>query len=305
MSLTVFGTGALGCWMAGRLSAAGADVTVVGTWTAALEAIRGRGIEVIEPGARLTGRPAAARLGEPLRAAEFVLVLVKSHQTAHVAAPAVRAASPEGRIVTLQNGLGNREALVAAGGGDRVRAGTVVVGARLLQPAVVSSLPGAVTLEGSGDPAMERLCAAMRGAGIAAGLADDLQPELWRKLAVNCAINPLSALRGVPNGALLDDPEARAIMAAAAGEVEAVAGARGIPLRGAAAAAFEVAGRTGGNRSSMLQDLDRGARTEIEALCGAVVREARRLGLPAPVNERLWREVRAREGARPTAAAGA
>lgn len=304
MRAAVFGTGALGCWVAARLAAHGTSVTVVGTWKEGLDTIRRDGIRVDEPRGRLHARPEAARLGAPLAPCDFVLVLVKAHQTASVATAAAAAATPEGRIVTLQNGLGNREALRAADSAHRVRAGVVVAGVRLVEPAVVAALPGSVTLEG-GDPAMARLCALMAAAGFDARLADDIEPELWRKVAVNCAINPLSALRNVPNGALLDDPATRAMLVAAATEVEAVAAARGISLRGAAEAAVEVARGTAGNRSSMLQDLDRGACTEIDSLCGAVVREARRLGVPVPVNERLWREVLALEAARAAARASA
>jgi 2-dehydropantoate 2-reductase len=94
-------------------------------------------------------------------------------------------------------------------------------------------------------------------------------------------------------------------MAAAAREVGDVAAASGIDLRAdPAELAFEVAAATAGNRSSMLQDLDRGAPTEIDAMCGAVVREGRRLGMATRVNERLWRAVREREG-RPLPAAAA
>lgn len=295
MNAAVFGTGALGCWMAARLAASGHGVTVVGTWTEGLDAIRRDGILVTEPGRRLEGRPAVARLGVPLTPADFVLVLVKAHQTAAIAAAAAAAAARDGRIVTLQNGLGNREALQQADAHGRVRVGLVVAGVRLERPGVVAALPGTVTLEGGGDPSMARLCALLVDAGLDARLVDDIERELWRKLAVNCAINPLSAVRKLSNGALLEDRETRALMVAAAKEVEAVAAARGIAIDGAGAAAESVARRTAGNRSSMLQDLDRGARTEIDALCGAVVREARRLGLEAPVNERLWREVRALE----------
>lgn len=296
MNVTVFGTGALGSWLAARLSAAGTPVTVVGTWTEGLDAIRRHGIDVKEPGRRFRAWPAAARLGAAAPAADFVLVVAKAHQTASLAPAAAAAARAEGRIVTLQNGLGNREALREADALGRVRAGVVVAGVRLERPGSVSALPGAVTLEG-GDPSMERLCALMAAAGLDARLSDDIDAELWRKLAVNCAINPLSALRNVPNGELLADAATRATLMAAAEEVAAVAAARGVSVPDAAAAAVTVAAGTAGNRSSMLQDLDRGARTEIDALCGAVVAEARRVGLAAPVNERLWREVRALEGA--------
>jgi 2-dehydropantoate 2-reductase len=186
-----------------------------------------------------------------------------------------------------------------------VRAGIVVAGVRLLAPAVVSAWPATVTLGDPDDAAVGGLAAMLQRAGIAVRRVPDIEPELWKKLAVNCAINPLTALRGVPNGALLEDPDTRALMVAAASEVAAVAAARGLLIEDAAGAALEVAGATAGNRSSMLQGMERAAPTEIDALCGAVVREARKLGVAVPVNERLWREVRAREAAASAAAAHA
>jgi 2-dehydropantoate 2-reductase len=293
-SILVLGTGALGCWFAARLAHAGERVTVAGTWAEGLAAIARDGIRVQEPEREFTARCAVARVTGPLPQVPVVLVLVKSHQTASIAPAAARAAAPDGRIVTLQNGVGNRELLQRHGGGERVRAGIVVAGVRLLAPAVVSAWPATVTLGDPGDPALNDLAQALQRAGITVRRVDDIEPELWKKLAVNCAINPLTALRGVPNGALLEQADTRALMTAAADEVAAVAAARGTPIADAAGAALEIARVTAGNRSSMLQDLERGARTEIDALSGAVVREGRRLGVAVPVNERLWRDVLAR-----------
>jgi 2-dehydropantoate 2-reductase len=119
---------------------------------------------------------------------------------------------------------------------------------------------------------------------------------VWLKLAANCAINPLSALLRVPNGRLIEDAAARATLAAVAREVGAVAAALGIRLADdPAAAAEEVARLTAHNRSSMLQDVERGVATEIDVLNGAVVREAERLGVAVPENRRLLAAVHALE----------
>jgi 2-dehydropantoate 2-reductase len=114
-------------------------------------------------------------------------------------------------------------------------------------------------------------------------------------LAINAAINPLTALLDVPNGELLLSPHALAIMTEAAGETAAVAEARGIrlPYDDPGAAAAEVAGRTASNHSSMLQDIRRGAPTEIDAICGAIANEGESLGVWTPVNRVLWHLVRA------------
>jgi 2-dehydropantoate 2-reductase len=125
----------------------------------------------------------------------------------------------------------------------------------------------------------------------------NLQSLTWGKLAINCAINPLTALLRVPNGELLNRPEALSLMDSAANEVAAVAGAKGIklPFANVAQRAREVAYATASNRSSMFQDILRGAPTEVDAINGAVVREGHSLNVPTPTNEKLWRSVKTLE----------
>ncbi len=267
-------------------------------------AVAARGITVEEDGKTWTASVAAAVLDDRLGPADVVLVLVKSTQTASVATSAVKALAPHGLAVTLQNGLGNREtlevALASTGLGDSaVVVGVATLGATLLEPGHVRAFPGTVTLGSSASTSerVERLAALLRAASFATDVSPEIDRLIWRKLAVNCAINPLTALMGVPNGALLDAPPARDTLAAAAREVAAVAAARGIDLGvDAAVMAMDVARRTAANRSSMLQDLDRGSATEIDALCGAVAREGCRLGIPTPVNASLWEQIKRREG---------
>jgi len=292
--IVVLGTGALGCLFGARLAQAGARVTLVGTWPEALAVVATRGIRVDDPGESALARVASARLDQPLTPADFVLVLVKSHQTLGIAAAAAAAVAPRGLIVTLQNGLGNREALESAAGQQRVAVGVVTAGATLLAPGHVRAQPGNVALGSTAATRrrLSRFATLLRRAGFETQLSDDIERLVWRKLAVNCAINPLSVVRAAANGALLPRAEDRELLAQAAREVAAVARARGVDLHvDAARLAWDVAARTADNRSSMLQDVDRDAPTEIDALNGAVVREGRRLGVPTPVNEWLCAEV--------------
>jgi 2-dehydropantoate 2-reductase len=228
---------------------------------------------------------------------ELVLVLVKSHQTEAIAPAAARAAGPFGFIVTLQNGLGNRELLERAAGRGRVGVGVTLAGATLLRPGEVRGHLAMITLGDDGAGRAARVCTLFREAGLDTQVEPNIDRVVWRKLAVNCALNPLSALEGVTNGALLGRLEWRQAIEAATHEVGAVAAARGIVLGDTARLALEVARLTAGNRSSMLQDLERGFRTEIDAINGAVVIEGRRLGVPTPLNEAFWNAVRQREAA--------
>jgi 2-dehydropantoate 2-reductase len=291
--ILVLGTGAMASLFGARLARAGrAAVTLAGSWYAALREVPASGITVFGDGPPWSVPVGIRALREDLGPADVVLVLVKSNHTADVAPRAVRALTPGGLVLTLQNGLGNAECLAEVVGERDVAQGVTGVGATLLSAGRVAFGGAGPTFLGATDATRDRLALVadlLNGAGFETDLRDDIAPAVWRKLAVNCAVNPLSALLGVPNGRLLSIPAARAVMSAAAREVEAVARARGIDL-GAdpAALAVAVAERTATNRSSMLQDFERDAPTEIDAINGAVVDEGRRLGIATPVNAALW-----------------
>lgn len=295
--LLVLGTGALACLVGARLARAGAEVTLAGSWAEALEAIAARGIRVHDREESWTARVSAVPLDAPLAPFRLALVLVKSHRTVRAAAALGGLLEDGGLALTLQNGLGNRELLERALG-RAVAAGAAFLGATVLGPGELTSVAGRIVLDSAlGDARVADLAAQLQAAGFEVELTDAFLPVFWAKLAANCAINAPTALHGVANGALVESAELRRTLERAAREVAAVAEARGIRLeRDAAETALEVAQATATNRSSMLQDLARGARTEVDALNGAISAEGRRLGVPTPVNEQLFRAVRAREG---------
>ena len=285
-------------YVAARLARPGRiPVTLAGSWRAALAAVSADGVRVDDADGAWSAAVAAAPLAQAPQA-ELALVLVKSNQTASVAPAVARIVGRDGVALTLQNGLGNREVLEAVVGGGRVLVGVTMAGVTLLGPGHVRGHVAGTFLGADAAGAAFRVAALMDEAGLKAEVEPDIDRLLWRKLAVNCAINPLSALLGVPNGALLETPKPRAVLEAAAREAGVVAAALGIDLgQDPVQAAVDVAQLTAANRSSMLQDLARGVATEIEAINGVVVREGDRLGIPTPVNRRLLDDVRAREAA--------
>jgi 2-dehydropantoate 2-reductase len=294
----VLGSGAMGSLFGARLARAGHAVTLTGTWSEALEAARHRGVVVEDETGSWSAPVRAVTSSEALWPHELVLVLVKSHQTPSVAGAAARAAGIGGWIVTLQNGLGNRESLEARAGRGRVGLGVTQSGATLLAPAHVRGFSAPTLLGDDGVGRAARVAVLLSAAGIECHVEADIDRLVWRKLAVNCAINALSALAGVRNGALLERPEWREQLAAAAHETAAVARALGIDIGGdPAELACETARLTADNRSSMLQDLQRGVRTEIDALNGAVVRLGRGSGIATPQNAALVGAIHAREAA--------
>jgi 2-dehydropantoate 2-reductase len=135
----------------------------------------------------------------------------------------------------------------------------------------------------------------LRVANIVTRTVNNIEPIIWEKLVVNAAINPLTALLCVKNGELLERPSARALMGELACEAAAVAETLGLvlPFPGPERAAEEVARRTAENMSSMLQDVLRGAPTEIDVINGAVVRWGEKKSVPTSVNRVMWSLVKA------------
>jgi 2-dehydropantoate 2-reductase len=287
MRVILFGTGAMSCLFAARLSRV-ADVTLLGTWTDAITSIRERGILFEDLQGSRTVRVRSEYLGRPVIPVDLAIVLVKSWQTERVAKYLSNYLNREGLAVSLQNGLGNLELL-----GQRSFPGATSEGATLLGP-------GHVRAGGSGPTylvAPSWVVELFNKAGFDSYRCDPGEAEslLWGKLSVSCGINALTALLCISNGELLKTPTATRLMICAATECAAVAHARGIklPFADTAARVREVAERTAPNKSSMLQDVLRGAPTEVDSINGAVVREGGRLGVLTPVNDTLWQLVQA------------
>ena len=295
-SLLIAGTGAMACLFAARLAESGVRVTLLGSWPEGLVALQTHGVRLKGADGSEQAFPVDAT-ADPADYAgsRFALVLVKSWQTERVARKLANCLPPDGLALTLQNGLGNREALAQALGPQRVALGVTTIGATLVGPGRVRP-GGEGTISLGAHTGLGPLAALLRRAGLAVDVVPEADDLLWSKLVVNAAINPLTALLQIPNGELLARSSARTLLGTIASEAAAVAMALGHHLNYAdpVAAAEAVARRTATNRSSMLQDILRGAPTEIDAICGAIVAAGEKCGIPAPVNRTLWLLVRAR-----------
>jgi 2-dehydropantoate 2-reductase len=308
-TILVAGAGALGSVIGGLLGRAGAEVTLLGR-AAHLDAIARRGLEIdgLFGTHRVSGLTCASdahRLAGPYT---VVLLTVKAYDTEAMATAIAPHLAANGLLVSLQNGLGNLESCAAAVGRKRVLGGRVIFGAELRAPGQVRvTVYAAPVLIGSPDAsdsdgraAAEGFAARLARAGVPAVPSDDIVAELWAKVLYNAALNPLGALLGLTYGELTTDPDARALMNAAIDEAFAVARAAGVRLPWPDAAAYrehfygQLIPPTAGHRSSMLQDIERGRPTEIEAISGQIVARGLALGVPAPTNDLLARLVRAR-----------
>jgi 2-dehydropantoate 2-reductase len=287
MRVIFWGTGAMACLFAARFALSGvARVTMLGTWKEAIHSIRKNGIRIEDAAGDRIVAVDAEFYDTPVPPADLAIVLVKSWQTPRVAWRLEKNLKPGGAALSLQNGLGNVETL-----GGRAFSGVTFEGATLISPGHVAHRGSGATYIAAPEPVVD----IFRRAGFEAyGCAPEKAESLiWGKLAVNCGINALTALRGVRNGELLNQRSAAVLMEKAALECAAVARARGVelPYSDPAAEVRETARRTAENISSMLGDILRGAPTECDAINGAVTREGKRLGVPVPVNEALWRAV--------------
>jgi 2-dehydropantoate 2-reductase len=285
----IAGTGAMACLFAARLSAAGINVSLIGTWKEGLAAIKENGVCLIEPDGLerccpVQVLPSSSGNGEFHQA----LVLVKSWQTEQAARLLEPYLDKRGLVVTLQNGMGNREILAGKLGDERVSLGTATLGANLAGPGRVrAGGHGVITLDDCSR--LDTMAAILEKAGFQLDRTAGVENLLWGKLVINAAINPLTAILRTPNGRLLDNPGSRVLMGLAAAEAALVARAYGavLPYLDPVAAAENTARLTAANISSMLQDINRGAPTEIDAISGAVVSSAEKKGLKAPVNQTL------------------
>ncbi|MFW6448933.1 MAG: ketopantoate reductase family protein [Halobacteriota archaeon] len=283
MEIVVFGAGSLGSLIGGLLSRVH-DVTLVGR--------RPHMDRVAEDGLRIGGlidervHPTARTEATGL-ASDLALVTVKSYDT-RVAAEALETGDHDA-VCSLQNGLGNEEVLAEVLDAP-VLGATVTYGADLVAPGeVLMTGRGEFTvgLFRGGDAALlDAVIEALGVADIAVSDTDDIRTQLWRKLAINAAINPVTALTRRRNGAVTERP-LLGVATAAAKEVELVAAVNDVDLVGpqVISQVREVAAATAENRSSMLRDVLEERRTEIDAINGAVVDRA---GVAeVPVNEAL------------------
>jgi 2-dehydropantoate 2-reductase len=208
---------------------------------------------------------------------------------------------PETAVLTLQNGLGNIEAIGRALHPDRALGGTTSMGATVLGVNHIRHAGWGETV--IGEPGGEQTARAtailerFRRSDLAVSFTDNLPGLLWSKLIINVGINALTALTRLHNGELLDHEGTRAVMEMAVDEAMRVARARGVrllydhPVEKVA----EVCQATAGNISSMLQDVLKEKKTEIEQINGAVVREAAGLDIHTPVNATLVGLIKALE----------
>jgi 2-dehydropantoate 2-reductase len=299
MKISIIGAGAMGSLFGGKLSAAGNDVTLYDINREHVSAVKSRGlqIETLTTGSVEVVHPSATDNPEDLRGADVFIVFVKSTATENAASTFKPLAGPGTIAITLQNGLGNEGILKKYFGPENTAAGVTSQGATFAGPGHIrhaGSGPTHICMSDKNNGRLAPFINELVKAGFEADTENDIEKLIWSKLIINVGINALTALTGLKNGELLNYPGTKETMKDLVTEAVRVTEAMGITLTydDPLGMVYSVAEKTGSNRSSMLQDFDRGTATEIDFINHAIVREAERLGIPVPVNRTITALVR-------------
>jgi 2-dehydropantoate 2-reductase len=292
MQITIIGAGAMGSLFGGLLHRAGNAVTLVDVRAEHVAALKRRDLVIEEPdGTKLSVRvPATTDAGSALSADLFVL-FVKTPLTATALRPFAGRVPAHAMVLTLQNGIGNDDEIVRTlGKRVQVVLGVTAHGAVSLGPNAISHRSAGPTIIGLPDgqrtPELEAVATAFTEAGIATRTTRHIYEHVWQKLIVNVGVNALTALTDLPNGELFANAELAGLVRRLVSEASSVMRAEGVPAPPRDPVDFvrAVAEATKDDRSSMLEDVSAGRRTEVDAINGAVVRLGDRHGVDVTAN---------------------
>jgi 2-dehydropantoate 2-reductase len=295
MRFAVMGTGGVGGYFGARLAATGADVTFIARGEH-LKAIRADGLRVLSPLGEM--HIAAAQATDDVAeigAVDAVLFAVKLYDVEEAGTAIKPLVDPDTVVLSLQNGVDAEERLIPILGKGPVMGGIAYIFAGIESPGVIrhgGPLAKIVLgeLDGRPSPRAKALLESLADAGIEARISDDIAADLWSKFVLLAAVSAVTSLARLPVGPMREDPEARALLAAAMAEVVSVAVAKGIavPSDIIKTQLALVDGLGHQAKPSMLQDLERGARLEVASLSGLVARMGRELGIDTPIHRTVY-----------------
>jgi 2-dehydropantoate 2-reductase len=300
LQFVVIGAGNMGCVYGGNLARIGQRVAFVDVWKEHVEAIRSRGLRLEGLTGDFTVRAQATVHASEAPRADAVLVCVNAYSTGEAARAARQVLKEDGYCLTLQNGVGNVEVLTEALGPGRVLAGLSFQSGDICGPGRVRHTNNGPTYVGELDrsrtPRLATLCELLASAGMNPVVVEDVVRTVWTKFIHNCGINAVCALTGLRPGHIRRVPELDEFQTRIIEEAATLVRAKGVePTEGDPLGAIKEYCSHKFHRPSMMQHLDRGRPTEIDALNGYVARESRRLGLAAPYNDALTKLIKGRE----------
>jgi len=301
MKIVIVGPGAIGCLFAAMLGRGGHEVWILARNPERAQVFARRNLWISGVNEEFTAKARVTANADEIGTAGLVLIAVKSYDTEGAAETAAPVVGKGTSILTLQNGLGNIDVLTHTFGSKNVLGGVTSQGATLLAPGQVRHAGEGLTvigeLDGTFTERARTICEELTGSGIRCELTADLDSELWGKLAVNTGVNAVATLAGVRNGGILESRSLRSLMRAAVSETVRVAQAKEIvlPEEDMESYAEGVCQRTADNVNSMLQDVQRQRRTEVDAINGAVIKEGIATHIATPTNVVLAELIRGLE----------
>ena len=295
MNITILGAGAMGSAIGALLHNSGHKVTLIDVWKETVEKINRDGLRVDDKAGNsvVTRVPAVTNASEA-GPTDLLIVFVKCYHTEAAVKGALPIIGPRTIVLSLQNGWGNGPRIADIVGKERVVLGVCYHSATVLGPGHVLHGGKGMTfigeLDGQMTDRLAKVCDAFSKAGIEVTPTTTVLKEIWAKLALNVATLPTSALTRITAERLLDTPEMQSLMRELLKEVVAVAQAQSIAMD------FEERWNaiTGllrklapNAKGSMLQDVEKGRRTEIDVINGAIVEAGQRLSIPTPHNNAM------------------
>ncbi len=293
MKIVVVGPGAMGCLFAAFLTKSKEEV-----WL--LDNNKERAFQIGNAGISLEGESGSWHIKvkttssvQDIGKADLILVCVKSFHTKLIIEQIKPLLNQETKILTLQNGIGNIETISELAGPDRVIAGVTNEGATLIDTGKIRHAGRGETIIGTIDGKtpvqMRSIREIFNKVGFECKMTRDIKSLLWSKLVINAGINALSAITRLPNGKLIEHEGTRRILRGAVTEAARIAKRKRIKLifDDPLAKAEAVCEGTQGNLSSMLQDILKKKRTEVDFINGVIVRLAQELDIDVPINKFL------------------
>ncbi|MGB8907938.1 MAG: 2-dehydropantoate 2-reductase [Candidatus Cybelea sp.] len=293
----IIGAGAMGTLFGFHL-AAGCRVTMLDDNAELAATVTREGLRVNDEAARRVGVAQSAR---ELYGSQMLFLFVKAVDTLRALRAFAGELDPAAPVISLQNGVGNEDAIkTALGGAVPVILGITTESSQTIGPGHVRSSEQGNTIIGatSASPKTARtVTELLTHSGLRASVVHDIRPHLWGKLVANAAVNALSALLDCDAGEIPRDPNAARLAEALADETASVAASLKInlPFVNPWQYVTEVVALGADAKSSMAYDLESGHPSEIDHINGAVVAFGRRTGTPTPYNEAILRLVKARE----------
>jgi 2-dehydropantoate 2-reductase len=305
MNITIIGAGAIGGHIAAKLAKAGESVKVVARGEH-LSAIRERGLVLKENGEEIVARVDATDRIAEAGGADLIVLAVKAHQLAPIAADVASIIAPSTMVMTTQNGIpwwyfykhgGPHEGVqlesVDPGGVianhlpiDAVIAGISYQAAEIESPGVIRHIEGnrlpLAEIDGQKTERIAALSELFTRAGFKSPPLSDVRSEIWMKLWGNLTFNPVSALSHATLEDICRFAPTRALAAAMMREAQAVGEVYGIRFRLSVEKRIAGAESIGAHKTSMLQDIEHGRATEVDALLGSVIELGRLVNVPTP-----------------------